>query len=99
MKIYRKECISPVFDQEMIQLLLEQTRREKIPAKLPEGTKIANKTGETDDIQEDVGIVFSEEDYVICAMVNQTMNSYQSHQTIADASGIVYDFFDGIQKQ
>lgn len=97
-KIYKKECISPEYDQEMMELLLRQTRREKIPAKLPEGIKIANKTGETDDIQADVGIVFSEEDYVICAMVNQTINSYQSHQTIADASRIVYDFFDGIQK-
>ena len=94
-KIYRKECVSPQFDEEMLQLLLGQTRREKIPALLPQGTKIANKTGETNEIQADVGIVFSPKgDYVICAMVNNTWDNYACHQAIGKASEITYQYFN-----
>lgn len=94
-KIYRKECISPEYDEAMMNLLLGQTRREKIPALLSKNTKIANKTGETDDIQADVGIVFSPGgDYVICIMVNHTLTTWDSQLAIADISKCVYDYFN-----
>ena len=94
-KIYRKECVSPMYDQEMLYLLLGQTRKEKIPALLPEGTRVANKTGETDDIQADVGIVFSPGcDYVICVIVNETWDGLESQRTIAEISQSVYSYFN-----
>lgn len=99
-KIYRKECVSPEYDQEMLYLLLGQTRREKIPALLPKGTWVANKTGETDDIQADVGIVFSPGgDFVICVIVNQTFDGLESQQTIAQLSERIYSYFNetGVQ--
>ena len=94
-QIYRKECVSPQYDQEMLYLLLGQTRRWKIPALLPDGARVANKTGETDDIQADVGIVFSPKcDYVICAIVNQTLDGLESQQTIAELSQLVYSYLN-----
>lgn len=94
-QIYRKECVSPRYDQEMLYLLLGQTRRWKIPALLPDGARVANKTGETDDIQADVGIVFSPKcDYVICVIVNQTLDGLESQQTIAELSQLVYSYYN-----
>lgn len=94
-QIYRKECVSPQYDQEMLYLLLGQTRRWKIPALLPGGARVANKTGETDDIQADVGIVFSPKcDYVICVIVNKTLDGLESQQTIAELSQLVYSYLN-----
>ena len=51
------------YSKEMLNLLLRQTRRWKIPA----GTKCANKTGENDSCQNDVAIVYGKKtNYVVC---------------------------------
>ena len=50
----------------MLNLLLAQERRYKIPAGLPSGVKSGNKTGETDSYQHDAAIVYGKKtDYVI----------------------------------
>lgn len=38
-KIYKAECVSAKYSKEMLNLLLHQTRRWKIPAGLPSGIK------------------------------------------------------------
>lgn len=69
--IYEKTLISEEASEEILDLLLKQTRRWKIPQSLPENTKVANKTGETDDVNSDVAIVFSEgAPYIICVLGN-----------------------------
>lgn len=66
-KIYKGECVSAKYSKEMLNLLLRQTRRWKIPAGLPAGTKCANKTGENDSCQNDVAIVYGKKtNYVVC---------------------------------
>ena len=45
--IYDGTCVSSKYSKEMLNLLLRQTRRWKIPAGLPSGIKVANKTGES----------------------------------------------------
>ena len=66
-KIYKGQCVSAKYSKEMLNLLLRQTRRWKIPAGLPAGTKCANKTGENDSCQNDVAIVYGKKtNYVVC---------------------------------
>lgn len=66
-KIYKGECVSAKYSKEMLNLLLHQTRRWKIPAGLPSGIKCANKTGENDSCQNDVAIVYGKKtNYVVC---------------------------------
>lgn len=66
-KIYNGTCVSAKYSKEMLNLLLAQTRRWKIPAGIPSGIKVANKTGETSAVQHDTAIVFGKKtDYVIC---------------------------------
>ena len=40
-------------------LLAAQTRRNKIPAQMPSGVSIANKTGELSDVENDAGIIYN----------------------------------------
>ena len=44
----------------MFTIMKGQTLRTKIPSKLPVGSMVANKTGELDDTENDIGLVLSE---------------------------------------
>jgi len=91
-KIYNRTLVSPNYSDEMLNLLKRQTRREKIPYYLPDDTVIANKTGETDTLQNDVGIVYSPGcDYIICIFTNGLANGIE---TIRQISRITYDYFN-----
>ena len=88
-KIYRGTCVSKKASKEMLDLLLKQTRRWKIPSGLPSGTKVANKTGETSQYQHDAAIVFGPKtDYVVC-IFSQT-NYYWGVQGIKQLSSQIY---------
>jgi len=92
--IYNKELISESASEEMLSLLLDQTRRWKIPAGLPEGTVVANKTGETDTANSDIAIVFSPgKDYIICVLGNG--NVTYGATTIQKISRMAYNYFNG----
>ncbi|MCC8067864.1 MAG: serine hydrolase, partial [Clostridiales bacterium] len=66
-KIYKGTCVSKTDSQKMLNLLLAQQRRSKIPAGIPSGIQVANKTGETSTTQHDIAIVYgTKTDYVIC---------------------------------
>ncbi|HKE37206.1 MAG TPA: serine hydrolase [Candidatus Baltobacteraceae bacterium] len=52
-----KTIVSPAHCRTMIDVMLGQTDRDAIPAALPEGTPIANKTGEIEGTRNDVAIV------------------------------------------
>lgn len=93
-KIYLKECITPEFDEEMLNLLLAQQRNTKLPVLLPEGVKIAHKTGELSTTENDVGIVLGpQRNYIICIISNELQNSAEARTIISQISKIVYDFF------
>ena len=66
-KIYRGQCVSQQYSREMLNLLLHQTKRYKIPSGLPTGIVCANKTGETSSVQHDMAIVYGKKtNYVLC---------------------------------
>ncbi len=92
--IYNGELISEEASKEMLSLLLGQTRRWKIPEGIPEGTKVANKTGETSVVNSDVAIVFSPGgDYIICVLGSG--NVTYGVDTIRKISRMTYDYFNG----
>lgn len=74
-KIYNGKCVSAKYSKEMLNLLLHQTRRWKIPSGLPAGTKCANKTGENDSCQNDVAIVYGKKTTYIVCIFSQTYES------------------------
>jgi beta-lactamase class A len=94
-KIYNKQCVSEDYDREMLALLLAQERNSKLPSLLPEGVKVAHKTGELSNVENDVGIVFAPKtDYIICVMSNELYNPEMGRKLVAEISKVVYDYFD-----
>ena len=75
----------------MLDSLLHQETTEKIPQGVPNGISVANKTGETEEVQHDAAIVFGEKtDYIICIMSCGWKEEGRAIETIRDLSGITY---------
>ena len=90
--IYRGCLVDEESSKKMLNLLLQQQRKWKIPSGLPQGVISANKTGEVYDFQHDAAIVFSDKaDYVITVMT-QGDGSAISH--IGSISRVVYNYFN-----
>ena len=91
-RIYKGQCVSPEASGKFLNLLLDQTHVNKIPAGLPEGTKCANKTGDTDEVQHDAAIVYSPNGvYILCVMSSGCGSAISNIQTI---SRTVYEYFN-----
>lgn len=87
--IYRGTCVDKESSQKMKNLLLAQQRRGKIPAGVPSGVKVANKTGETASCDHDIAIVYSPKcTYILCVM---STDSYNAASRIAQISKTVYE--------
>ncbi|TPF86237.1 hypothetical protein BW13_07015 [Bifidobacterium sp. UTCIF-37] len=92
-KAYRGELVSANASKRMVDLLLGQTRRTKIPAGVPAGVQVANKTGELAAVQNDVAIVYGAHPYVIAVMTNDVDESAATNITTLSAN--VYQAFEG----
>ncbi|KAB7790910.1 serine hydrolase [Bifidobacterium leontopitheci] len=79
---YAGTLVSKDASARMMTLLLGQTRRSKIPAGVPAGTKVANKTGELAAVQNDAAVVYGPHPYVLTVMSNDVS---------ADAAGLIAD--------
>lgn len=83
------------YSDAMLSLLEAQQRRSKIPALIPEGVSIANKTGELPGIENDAAIVYGDKNpYIICIMTDELTDSSLAVNYIAEMSGNIYGFFN-----
>ena len=81
----------------MYHLLKMQTRTNKIPAQLPEGVKVANKTGELDTVENDAGIIYDTAkgiDRVICFISQDLNDTAAAQNTIAQDSRAIYGYYN-----
>ncbi|MBV9148222.1 MAG: serine hydrolase [Candidatus Eremiobacteraeota bacterium] len=78
--------------RQMIEIMLGQTDRDKIPAGIPAGVPIANKTGEVDGVRNDVAIVdpFGDTPFVLCVLTKYVTNYASVLRTISAISNDVY---------
>ena len=68
-RIYRGECVSEEASAQMLDLLKRQENTSKIPAGIKAEVPTANKTGETDEDQHDIAIVYgAKTTYILCVM-------------------------------
>lgn len=65
-QLYRGEFVNPEVCRQAMEVLLLQQVDHKLNGKLCGQVKIAHKTGEDDDLSNDVGIVFAPQPFVIC---------------------------------
>lgn len=101
--VYRGELVSGDASRRMLDLLLGQTRRAKIPGGVPSGVTVANKTGESDGVENDAAIVFAgadtsaaidgtatQGDYVLVVMTSD-VPSAAAQASICDLSSMVWE--------
>ncbi|MCX6374724.1 MAG: class A beta-lactamase-related serine hydrolase [Armatimonadetes bacterium] len=79
---------------EMLEIMARQQWRERIPLLLPEGTKVANKTGSIAGVTHDVGVVYGPSGpYVLCVMTKGVSDAVAAGRAIAEVSKSVYEFY------
>lgn len=92
-KLHDYTLVSSEISHEMLDHLLNQERRWKIPAGIPEGVVVANKTGETSKTEGDAAVVYSPNcDYVICVIGGGDVG--EGIETIRQISEMSYNFFN-----
>lgn len=74
-RLYLNEFVNNNVSQAIKEILFQQQIKHKIREMLPIGTKVGNKTGEDDNISNDVGIVYAKQPFVVCFISNETIPS------------------------
>ena len=83
--------------EDMYALLKQQQRNNKIPAALPEGVSVANKTGELSDVENDAGILYNTQggnDLVIVFLSQNLTSAGDAQSTIAQLSRSIYLYYN-----
>lgn len=94
--IHRGDAVGPEASAEMLRMLGAQFYREGLPRELPDGVRVAHKTGSISAARHDCGIVFGpQREYVLCIMTRENEDTSwtgdnEAEGLIAELSGIVY---------
>lgn len=84
-KIYDNREKEP--QKTMLEILKGQVIRTKIPQKLPENTAVANITGEQQNVENDIGLVLTEDNpFAIVVLTKEVTDIVKTRTAIADFS-------------
>ncbi|MBN2570636.1 MAG: serine hydrolase [Ignavibacteriales bacterium] len=88
------EIVSEDVCKQMLDILMQQKFRSKIPALLPEDVKVANKTGSISGVEHDSGIVFLPDGrkYVLVILAKNLLDTEAGIKVEAEISKMIYDF-------
>ncbi len=93
--IARNKVVSQKASEEMVGILLGQEFNESIPARLPNFVKVAHKTGWTDDVFHDTGIIYPDhrKPYVLSIMTKgfRENQENEAHECMANISKLIYE--------
>jgi beta-lactamase class A len=84
--------VSAASRNQMLEILCDQQFNAMIPAKLPEGTRVAHKTGEVSTVCHDAGLVFLEgrEPYALAILTEVAPEATTRYAPVAEISEAVY---------
>ena len=99
-KLAKKEIIDVESSDKLIEFLSLNQLNTRIPALLPENTKVVHKTGELPRIRHDAGFVTlpSGKIYVIVLMSQNLKYEDETIETMAQISKEVYEYFENKYK-
>jgi beta-lactamase class A len=88
----KRSVVSPVASDEMIALLLQQQFNQGIPAKLPEGVRVAHKTGWNEKLYHDAAIVYPPQHspYVLVIMTSGLPETKEAPALVAALSNEIH---------
>jgi beta-lactamase class A len=99
MKIFEQialgKAVSKDASQQIVNILLQQFYKDLIPAKLPEGTLVAHKTGWITGVHHDSGIIFlpGGGQLVLVLLSKKAIDESATKQMLATIARLVYDFY------
>jgi beta-lactamase class A len=88
--IAKGEAVDPDSSRQMVEILARQKFNEAIPAGLPQGTRVAHKTGELTKIHHDAAIVYGPRPFVLVILVRGMAESKDSAALMADIARRIY---------
>lgn len=93
-RLAKREFISVEASNEMIEILLQQKHKSRIPAKLPSDVKVAHKTGSITGVGHDSGIVFLPNGrmYVLVMLSKNVKDEKAATEAQAQVSRIIYEY-------
>ncbi|HEY7215960.1 MAG TPA: serine hydrolase [Thermoanaerobaculia bacterium] len=99
--IVEERAFSPACCRRMLDILHQQQFRNGIPAGLPEGARVAHKTGEISTAAHDAGIVFlpDREPYVLAVLTQWPPEAGRRHEAIAHISQRVFEHLRGAEEE
>ncbi len=81
--------------KDMLDILLDQHLRKKIPAKLPIDVKVAHKTGSITKIDHDSGIIYPKDysPYILVVLTKGFKDHKEAQDCIAGISRMIYEWY------
>ena len=99
MKVFEQialgKAVNKEASQQMVNILLQQFYKDLIPAKLPEGTRVAHKTGWITGVHHDSGIIFlpGGGQLVLVLLSKKATDEPATKQMLATIARLVFDFY------
>lgn len=90
-KLYNGECVSQDKDKEMLEIMKGNEMKSKIPSNLPNNIIVASKSGEYNDVQNDAGIIYTNNGAYILCVTTKNGNTNEQITSISDISKKIYD--------
>lgn len=90
-KLYNGECVSQDKDKEMLEIMKGNEMKSKIPSNLPNNIIVASKSGEYNDVQNDAGIIYTNNGTYILCVTTKNGNTNEQITSISDISKKIYD--------
>ena len=95
-ELYTGKFVSKEASERILKSMKQQTHRAKIPAGIPKGVTIANKTGELETVENDAAIVYTDKcDYILVVMANKVNDELLGVPEIKKVSSMVYKYIMG----
>jgi beta-lactamase class A len=101
MKIFEQialgKAVNKGASQQMVNILLQQFYKDLIPANLPEGTRVAHKTGWITGVLHDSGIIFlpGGKKLVLVLLSKNVTDEPATRQMLASIARLIVDFYSG----
>ena len=70
--------ISPQTSAEMLNLLADQQINDRLPCALPDGTRVAHKTGDLDNSVHDAGIIFAPDGPIVVVVMSDEVENREA---------------------
>jgi beta-lactamase class A len=92
--IARGEAVSRDASKEMADLMATEQLDDRIPARLPEGTRVEHKTANWDNATHDAGIVHGKKSTYVMVLMSDIGSGGDAARTEADIAQIAFDYFE-----